>query len=173
ARLWVSGADRYTWNPGPLLPCSVCDTIFAQPPATTVYVVTGTDVNGCIGKDSTTVGIKTKTTSSVGPGGDICVGESFRLHAEGAQSYEWLPAATIDSPFIASPLATPERSTIYVAVARVGRCLADSQYVAVTVHSLPLFNAGKDEAISLGSAVTLMPTRQGISRIEWKPDTTL
>jgi gliding motility-associated-like protein len=36
-----------------------------------------------------------------------------------------------------------------------------------------LFSAGNDETIASGSAVTLAPTRQGISRIEWKPDTTL
>jgi gliding motility-associated-like protein len=173
ARLWASGAISYTWNPGPLLLCSLCDTVFVQPGFTTMYIVTGTDVNGCLNKDSTLVRIKTKTTSSTGPGADICVGESFRLHAEGAQSYEWLPAATLDSPFIASPLATPERTTTYIVAAREGSCLTDSQQVVVTVQSRPVFSAGNDETIALGSAVTLTPTRQGITRIEWKPDTSL
>jgi gliding motility-associated-like protein len=173
ARLVVSGANSYVWNPAPMVPCSVCDTVFVQPPVTTVYVVTGSDANGCVNKDSATVTIKTKTTSTTGPGGEICIGESFRLHAEGAQSYKWMPAATIDSPFIASPLATPEFTTTYTVIAKEGTCLADSQTVLVTVHPLPLFYAGNDETIALGGAVTLKPTKQGISRIEWRPDTTL
>jgi gliding motility-associated-like protein len=84
-----------------------------------------------------------------------------------------MPAETIDSPFIASPLATPERTTTYVVAAREGSCDVDSQYIQVVVHSLPQFSAGNDEIIALGSAVTLKPTRSGITRIEWTADTTL
>lgn len=173
ARLVVSGAYSYSWSPAPMLPCSLCDTVFLQPPVSTLYVVTGTDINGCMNKDSATVTIKTKTTSTAGPGGEICVGENFRLYAEGAQSYQWLPAATIDSPDVASPLATPEYTTTYIVVAKEGTCLSDSHSVLVVVHPLPVFFAGNDETIALGTAVTLKPTRQGIVRIEWKPDTTL
>ncbi len=173
AKLWVLGAHSYTWIPGALLPCSLCDTILVQPPASTLYVVTGTDSNGCLNTDSIQVSIQIRTTSTTGPGGEICVGESFRLHAEGAQHYEWTPAETLDSPFVASPLATPGRTTEYVVAAREGTCLIDSQHVVVVVHSLPLFSAGEDETIGLGSAVTLMPTRSGITRIEWRADTTL
>jgi gliding motility-associated-like protein len=138
-----------------------------------VYTVSGTDTNGCVNSDSTTVVIQLKTTSSTGAGGEICVGESFRLHAEGAHKYEWLPAESLDSPFIASPLATPQRTTTYIVAAQEGTCLIDSQHVQVVVHSQPLFSAGNDETIALGSAVTLKPTKSGITRIEWVADTSL
>jgi gliding motility-associated-like protein len=179
-RLLVVGGSSYTWSPAPdsMNNCPVCDIAFVHLDSAAggtykVYTVTGTDSKGCVNKDSVRVSIQLRTEYSTGDGGEICVGESFRLHAEGAQKYEWLPAATLDSPFIASPLARPQQTTSYIVAAREGSCDIDSQTVTVVVHSLPLFSAGNDETISLGSAVTLKPTRIGISRIEWAPDTSL
>jgi gliding motility-associated-like protein len=178
ALIIASGATSYAWAPASQVSCVACDSTYVRlqsdtPGAYTVFTVTGTDGNGCINKDSVRVIIQLKTTASTGDGGEICVGESFRLHAEGAQRYEWLPAETIDSPLIASPLATPERTTTYIVAAREGTCLVDSQRVVVVVHSLPLFSAGSDETIAAGSVVTLKPTQSGITRIEWRPDSTL
>jgi gliding motility-associated-like protein len=178
AMLFARGARSYVWSPASQLSCVACDTTLARliadtPGAYSVFTLSGTDSNGCVNTDSVRVAIQLKTTSSPGQGGEICVGESFRLHAEGAQRYEWLPAATIDSPFIASPLARPERTTTYIVAAREGSCLVDSQRVVVVVHSLPLFSAGNDETIAAGSAVTLKPTQSGITRIEWRADSTL
>ncbi len=172
-RLWASGALSYSWIPAPLSPCGLCDTVSVQQPASTLYVITGTDSNGCARQDSIQVSIQLKTSSSTGPGGAICVGESFRLHGEGARHYEWSPAESLDNAFVASPLARPRQTTTYVMTAREGNCAVDSQQVHVVVHSQPLFSAGPDEIMSLGSAVTLRPTRTGISRIEWRADTSL
>ena len=176
--LLVSGASGYTWSPAPdsMINCPVCDIAYVHldtPALYRLYTVTGTDSNGCVNKDSTRVTIQIKTTSTVKGGGEICVGESFRLEASGAQHYAWQPAQTIDSPFIASPLARPESTTTYIVAAQEGSCLIDSGRVTVVVHPLPQFSAGNDQIISLGSAVTLHATRQGIVRIAWERDTTL
>jgi gliding motility-associated-like protein len=144
-----------------------------SPGISAVYTATGTDANGCVNKDSVQLRIQLRTDYTTGAGGEICVGDTFRLHAEGAQTYEWTPAETLDSPFIASPLATPERTTTYIVAAKEGSCDVDSQRVTVVVRSRPLFSAGNDETIALGGAVTLKPTRSGITRIEWAHDTTL
>jgi gliding motility-associated-like protein len=179
-KLMATGGLNYAWSPSPdsMKNCPVCDIAFVHlsdptPGAFDYFIVRGTDANGCVNSDSTKVTIQLKTTSSTGAGGEICVGESFRLHAEGAQKYEWIPKETLDSPYIASPLATPQRTTTYIVIAQEGTCLVDSERVQVIVHSAPVFSAGNDEVIALGGAVTLKPTKSGISRIEWVPDTTL
>jgi gliding motility-associated-like protein len=41
------------------------------------------------------------------------------------------------------------------------------------VHPSPFFDAGHDQVINYGGSVMLDPTRAGIARIEWRPDTTL
>lgn len=179
AMLRASNAVTYTWspstqNPGAWLSCTNCQFPRAAPGGVPAkYIVTATDANGCIGKDSTQIVIQIKTTSSIGNGGSICLGESFRLQAQGAQKYEWMPAATIDSPFIASPLATPRQTTTYIVAAQEGTCLIDSQRVTVTVHASPDFSAGQDKIIALGAAATLEP-KGSFTRISWlNADTTL
>jgi gliding motility-associated-like protein len=178
-QLSASGALTYAWSAAPInslyFSCRTCATsLFSlgTSPQNTVYV-SGTDANGCIGRDSLQVNIQLKTSTSTGPGGEICAGQSFRLHAEGAQSYTWLPFGTIDSPFIASPLATPTSTTTYIVAAREGSCLVDSQSVTVVVHDLPPFDAGYDEIIRFGSAALLKPTQNGIHHIIWRTDSTL
>lgn len=178
--LYVTGGVKYTWTPNPdsMHNCPTCDTVYVHlsgstPGTYAMYYVTGTDANNCVNKDSVRVSIKFRTDINIGPGGEICVGDTFRLHSSGAETYEWYPPETIDSPRIASPLATPRNTTTYIVSAKEGTCDVDTQYITVQVHSLPLFSAGPDETIALGQAVNLKPTKQGISRIEWKGDTTL
>lgn len=178
-RLIASGAVACTWSLSPLssqfLGCNLCDTAYfltGGVSLTTIYL-SGRDSVGCIVRDSMTVAIKVKTSSSVGPGGEICEGESFRLQASGGQSYTWLPAETIDSPFIASPLARPSSTTTYIVAVREGSCLVDSQRINVVVHPLPHFDAGGDKYIKLGSRVMLEPTQNSIHHVIWQTDTTL
>ena len=175
AALTVSGALRYVWTPAPDS-CNgggACDTAFVRPPGAATYYVSGTDGKGCVGRDSVKIIIQIRTHFSTGEGGEICLGESFRLVASGAQSYAWTPAGTLDSPFIASPLATPIGTTIYTVTAREGSCDADVQQIRVVVRPRPLFSAGTDQIIALGSAVTLQPVKGGIDHIIWRADTTL
>jgi gliding motility-associated-like protein len=179
-RLYVSGGTKYTWSP---IPDSTHnppanDTIYTHlngpdPGEFKVFYVTGTDANGCVNNDSVRVSIKFKTDITTGQGGEICVGDTFRLHAQGADSYIWAPAETIDSPYIASPLATPQKTTTYIVAGRQGTCEIDTQYINVIVHSLPIFSAGPDQTIALGAAATLQPTKSGITKIAWTPDSTL
>jgi gliding motility-associated-like protein len=178
ATLRAGNAVSYIWsaapqNPGAGLSCTACQNTNVYPGGPAVYLVTGTDANGCIGHDSTRVVIQYKTTASAGLGGAICLGDSFRLHAEGAQRYEWLPAATIDSPFIASPLASPRTTTTYIVAAQEGSCLIDSQRITVVVNAAPNFTAGTDQIISLGGATTL-DAKGNFTKIHWLyNDTTL
>lgn len=178
ATLRASNAVTYTWSPAPQNPsaglsCTNCQFPRVYPGAPAVYLVTGVDANGCIGHDSTRIRIQIKTTASTGAGGEICLGESFRLNASGGHRYEWLPSATVDSPFIASPLATPRTTTTYIVAAQAGTCLVDSQRVTVVVRPAPNFSAGPDKILSLGSATTL-EAKGDFRSISWhNNDTTL
>ena len=52
-----SGGETYLWNPTTGLDNSISATPIASPSSTTLYFLTGTDVNGCTGVDSVTVTI--------------------------------------------------------------------------------------------------------------------
>ncbi len=55
SRLSVTGASQYLWQPGGTLNNTGISNPFASPVETTTYVVTGTDLNGCVNTDSITV----------------------------------------------------------------------------------------------------------------------
>jgi gliding motility-associated-like protein len=167
------GGQSYTWGPAGLVSCTLCNPTKAWTAAPTTYYLSGTDSNGCVNIDSITARIQIKTSTNVLPGGEICIGESFRLHASGASIYHWQPVAFLDSSEIPSPLATPIITTTYVVESQEGTCLVRYDSVTVVVHPLPIFDAGPDEFINYGSAVMLHPTKTGIARIEWLPDSTL
>ena len=37
----------------------------------------------------------------------VCQGDTVRLHASGADLYEWLPHAGLDDPYSSTPVASP------------------------------------------------------------------
>jgi len=175
AHLYASGGRAYSWSPKGMINCisALCDTVSVQPAATMYYTVTVVDSNNCKNSDSVKVSIQIKTTDSTGSGGSICIGESFQLHAAGAQQYSWTPAGSLSNPHIANPVATPTNTTTYTLAAQEGSCLISYTEVTVGVNSLPIFSAGPDQIMGRGTAVTLHPTQTGIDHILWRVDSTL
>lgn len=51
-QLNASGGISYTWSPSSGLSCSSCADPIATPSTNTMYIVTGTDANGCSGVDT-------------------------------------------------------------------------------------------------------------------------
>lgn len=55
AILNASGGVTYVWNADPTLSCTNCSNPTATPTMSTMYIVTGTDANGCVGTDTVRV----------------------------------------------------------------------------------------------------------------------
>jgi gliding motility-associated-like protein len=53
----VTGGITYTWNPSSSLTCDDCPNPVAQPSQNTIYIVTGTDTDGCSGSDTVVVNV--------------------------------------------------------------------------------------------------------------------
>ena len=173
AQLTAGGGVSYAWSPVPTLTCATCQTTSASPTTTTGYVVTGTDQNGCVNKDSVVVALQYITTSAVGDGGEICQDSVFQLHASGAQRYEWTPAESLDDSKISDPLASPQETTIYTVHAWEGSCPPDSHKVRVTVHPKPVISTGGDRTIVAGETVMLQVSGSGLHQFLWTPDESL
>jgi gliding motility-associated-like protein len=59
ATLTAGGANTYTWSPPVGLSASTGNVVISTPPATQNYTVTGTNVNGCVNKETTAVVVYT------------------------------------------------------------------------------------------------------------------
>ncbi len=80
----------------------------------------------------------------------ICLGEGIQLYASGGTTYSWEPAASLDDPDIADPIATPMENTTYnVTVSNEGRC-PDLASVMISVNEVNAGTIGSDQTICSG-----------------------
>lgn len=169
AQLQASGGNTYVWSPAATLSCSACPNPLATPPATINYKVVGTDVHGCNDSDYIDIRVIQRDSISVGPGGEICEGESFQLSATGGTGYSWTPSNTLNNGSIANPVATPRETTTYNVTIAQGQCFSDILSATVVVHPLPTVDAGPDRNIVAGTSTTLTTTGNNIKTYSWTP----
>jgi hypothetical protein len=102
--LSASGADLYTWNPGPQIGGSITIT----PTVTTGYTVTGTStLTGCIGSVVVTPSVaSTPSVSAASVPSISCAGQSVVLSASGADLYTWNPGSQNGTNIVLTPTVT-------------------------------------------------------------------
>ena len=147
--LTASGANSYVFMPGG----ATTNPLTVSPSATTTYIVTGTDANGCTNTASVTVNVgPTLGVVPTATPSTICAGSTSQLNAAASGSgpgfnlanltYAWTPSATLSNAAIANPVATPVATTTYNVTATdpASGCTAMGT-VDVTVTQLPAFSA--------------------------------
>jgi len=103
----------------------------------------------------------------------ICEGTSVQLSAlGGAVNYLWSPAASLDTPDIQFPVATPLATTTYMVQGFIGVCPPDTGYITITALPQPIIDAGTDTTICKGNPITL-PATSTDSIIAWTPGNVL
>lgn len=125
----ASGALTYTWNNN-----QTTSVITDTPAITTVYSVSGTDGNGCVGSESVTVNVVPIPTISIAPANSsICIGSSATLTASGAINYTWLPGFTNGSVNVVNPSS----AVTYTVLGDNGGLCSSSATTDVYVNPLP------------------------------------
>lgn len=169
ATLYPNGGVSYVWSPASYLNCTACTNPLAGPPVKFKYIVEGTDANGCKNTDSVFVNIKTKVSSIVGDGGEICDKDTMHLYVKGGKSYIWTPGESLDDNTLYDPTASPHTTTNYMVVAFEGRCIPDTNYVKVVVHPLPTVHAKGEQTIVAGNTADLQASGELIRKFAWSP----
>ena len=125
------GASSYTWNN------NVMNAISFVPTATTTYMVTGTDANGCVNTATITVTVNPLPTVTANSSvASVCAGSSVTLTGGGASTYTWNNNVMNAFPFI--PTAT---NTYMVTGTDVNGCV-NTALVTVSVNPLPIVSLG-------------------------------
>lgn len=154
--LTATGASTYAWDNG--LGTGASKTV--TPAISTQYIVTGTDANGCVNKDTVMVNVNTSLNVSAGSNVSICAGQSTTLTASGASSYTWDNGLGAGAVKTVSPTGT----TIYNVTGTSGGCSSSAQ-VTVTVTPSPTVSAGSNVTICSGQSTTLTAT--GATSYSW------
>jgi gliding motility-associated-like protein len=152
--LTATGAATYTWNPSGGLSASSGATVTANPPSTSSYTVTGTDVNGCFNTAVSTVTVVANPTVTVNSA-SICAGQqTATLSASGASNYNWSPATGLSASTGSLVIANPSVTTVYTVTGTAGTCTAVATST-VTVNPLPLITAGSNSPVCVNQAISL------------------
>ncbi len=173
ATLTGYGAVSYTWIPAVTVSCTNCNPTKASPAVVTTYTVTGTDINGCANTDTVTVFLKTKTVSHASGEAEICRNVIVQLHDSGGTSYTWIPGTGLSDPTATEPFASPDFTTKYMAIAHLGRCIPDTEFIWINVHQLPTVDAGASQRLVEGSTAQLQATGSLIQKYSWTDPATL
>ena len=118
--LTASGAGAtgtYSWTPATGLSATTGVAVTANPVTTTVYTVTGKDVNGCQNTATVTVTVHNLPNITLTPATvSICNGSSTVLTAGGAGAtgtYSWTPATGLSATTGLTVTANPGTTTVY------------------------------------------------------------
>jgi gliding motility-associated-like protein len=171
-QLQASGAVSYLWSPVDGLSDAYSSSPFAFPANTTNYTVIATDDKGCKGEANITVTVP-KSFALNGAGNvDVCKGSSVQLNITGADSYQWINTTSgLSNTQTGNPTAAPLTNTVYTVVGYDQyQCYTDTVQVNVTVHSLPIVNAGPDIEVAYGSVTQLTASSSNdVIRWNWSP----
>ena len=134
-------------------------------------VLTVSDSTGCIKPDtaSITVNVFDPAAAVITPDTSICPNTSLQLNASGGTSYVWSPAATLNNPFIANPIASPAGPTTYQVIV-TNPCGMDTSWVNVGIHSV-ISSTSKDTTICNGDSAQIFATGGG--NYFWTPNTNM
>lgn len=153
--LTANGAATYSWHGA-----GGGATIAVQPSVTTIYTLTGTDVNGCIKTTTLMQQVSLFTLSANSSHSLICEGQTSTLTANGASSYSWNGAAGV-----ASITVQPGVTTTYTFTGiNADGCLKTGTLVQ-PVSVFPLTAASENSVLCEGETTTL--TGNGASSYTW------
>jgi gliding motility-associated-like protein len=143
-----TGAATYSWDGG------VTNGVAFTPGSSGNYIVTGTDVNGCVNTATVSVTINTAPTvgATQGSTAATCAGGTVTLNGTGASTYTWNNGVTNGVAF------TPAASGNYIVTGTDGNGCTNTFTVAVTVNTIPTVDAGATtETIPCGSTNFVLP----------------
>lgn len=166
----------YSWSPSTGLGNASASITQASPAGTTTYVLTVTDINTCVNKDSIVVNVNVVPSKNAGPDKAICFGQSVSIGdtATLGNSYFWTPALGLSSDTVSNPIANPTVTTTYIlteSILATGCFKTDT--VKVTVNPLPLAFVIADDTICFGTSIPLGTATIANHSYLWSPATGL
>jgi hypothetical protein len=147
--LSATGASIYTWTNG------VTNNTPFTPVSTNNYIVTGTDVNGCINYDTVTVNVLPLPNVNAGQDFGICIGNGATLTATGANSYQWNNNVLNGVTFF------PNTTTTYTVIGTGGNGCSAQDSITVTVNTTPSISLTNGGASCANGNVALNATSIG------------
>ena len=150
---------NYIWS-GPVT--GVTNGTPFQIGATGTFVVTSTDVNGCVDTDDVQITYSAIPVANAGVDQAICLNQTATFNAAGLAPYTWTMTnyanSGISAPVAGSALVvTPTAAGTYTYQLNVQNAVGctNNDQAVLTIYALPVVNAGIDQTVCNASPATL------------------
>ncbi|MDP4267580.1 MAG: T9SS type A sorting domain-containing protein [Bacteroidota bacterium] len=154
AKFTASAGDKYLWSTG-----DTTQSISVTPYYSTIYTVTIT-TGGCTASNQVSAYALPIPVADAGPDQTICNGMSTHLNpVSTGVDYEWNFMTNVSNPIV-----SPSVTTTYSLTVTANGCTA-SDYLVITVNTIPTVDAGPYQTICMGESVTL--TASGGDNYTW------
>ena len=151
--LTASGGTGYHWSTG-----ETTNSVVVAPATNQTYVVTVTNVYGCLVSTAVPVTVAPLPNISINGNTTLCAGNSTTLTALGANTYTWSTGAHT------SNVSVSNEGMYYVTATNAQNCSkTDSVYVKVNPN--PVLQVSGDNYVCAGSQTTLTAT--GATSYTW------
>ncbi|RYD83676.1 MAG: T9SS type B sorting domain-containing protein [Sphingobacteriales bacterium] len=166
----------YIWKPTVGLKDSTVANPYAKPKTTTTYTLTVTDAKGCKNTSKIKVTVNSLPVAVAGKNREICFGDTTVIGGNptasggsGTFTYSWSPKNALSSATVSNPKVYPKTTTTYkLKITDAKGCFVlDS--VKITVNSLPIIEAGKNDTICENDTIKLSATSAGNYTYSWSP----
>ncbi len=159
--LTASGGTTYHWNTG-----ETTSSITVTPGVTTTYTVTAS-VGTCSDDTFAIVVVNPLPAANAGNPAEFCFGDSTQLNGSGGILFSWSPGNSLSDSIVFNPMANPTITTTYTLTVIDSLGCKNKDSVVITVHPLPIINAGIDKKICSGTCTQLNVT--GAISYAWSP----
>ncbi|MCP4521805.1 MAG: hypothetical protein GY827_08980, partial [Cytophagales bacterium] len=158
--LWTTDPEIITAD----LTSSIIDV---QPNNTKQFVVSATNLDGCVIQDSITIAVETLPVITTSGDVSICEGESTTIIASGGLSYSWSPTTGLNVTNNDTIIASPTTTTTYtVTVGKNAGCQA-TQNLTVTILPFPTITAQNDVELCENDSIELTVVTTNTTTILW------
>ncbi|MEO6288491.1 MAG: PKD domain-containing protein, partial [Ginsengibacter sp.] len=161
----------FTWSPASSLSSTSSLFTKAFPVNTTTYTLNTRWGKNCTATAASTVNVKKLAIPNAGSDTSFCAGSSgVMLNASGGNDYIWKPAAGLNNPGIANPIANPQSPTLYsVSVGTAGCIKRREDTVLVIPRMLPAIILTNDTLICSIDTLQLNATSVAGNKFLWYP----
>jgi len=129
------GANTYTWTPSTGLNTSIGPVVNSTPPFSITYTVTGVDLNGCVGTNTSNIILNESPNINV-TNGSVCEGESLQLNVAGAINYIWTPSTYLNTNVGNQVISTPQTNITYTIIGIDSNNCSDTTTSDVNIYPL-------------------------------------
>ena len=166
----VNPLNNILWSPSNTLNFDTLANPLASPVVNTTYIVTLTNIHGCIGYDTVNVDVNFLQPTGLLDEYYVCPGDTTQATAAGSV-FAWSPNIFINDTTFGNPIFSPTVTTQYfLNYLDSNGCVGVDSIILTVNDTVPTF-AGLDPQICVGDSVTLggNPTSPPGTTYNWTP----